>query len=82
MVCTVIYYVDNSKTPHIKAFSEVEKAKAWLDTMENDKYSKALNAQILVDYGQVELMSEKFEELYSIMKIKAFGPLKKDRVEI
>ena len=41
--------------------------------MEEDKYTKALNVQIVVDYGQVELMSEKFEELYSIMKEKAFG---------
>ena len=82
MVCTVIYYVDNSKTPHLKAFSKIEKAKAWLDTMENDKYSKALNAQILVDYGQVEFYEKRFNEVYDIMRNKTFGPLLKDRVEI
>ena len=73
ILCTVIYYMDNSKTPHLKAFSSVEKAKIWIDTMEDDKYSKALNVQIMVDYGAMEFYKEKFEEVYNIMKDKTFN---------
>ena len=69
MICSVIYYEDNSKAPRIKGFSSVENAKIWLDE-EKTKYTAGnLNAQIVVDYTAVEA----YREMYELMRDSVFG---------
>lgn len=69
MICSIIYYEDNSKAPRIKGFSSVENAKIWLDEEKINYSTGNLNAQIVVDYTAVEA----YREMYELMRDSVFG---------
>ena len=67
MINTVLYNVDDSKALKSKGFSDIEKAKAWMD--EQTSRDNIQNARIVVGYEAVEV----YQELYELMKEKVFG---------
>ena len=72
MICQVLYYTDDSKALKSKGFSDVEKAKIWMDENEGSK-QYILNSRIVVDYSAIEA----FQEMYELMKEQVFGTNKK-----
>jgi len=77
MIVTVVYYEENSKVLKLLTFSDIEKAKEWV----NDKgqsYNRQ-NARIMVDYSAIEA----YQEMYDLMKERVFGNrVQRDRKEI
>jgi len=71
MICQVLYNIEGSKLLYSKGFSEIEKAKEWMDN-ESGK-SNILNARIMVGYEAVEALTE----MYNLMKEKIFGTSEK-----
>ena len=69
MNCTVIYYLENTKAPQIEAFENIKSVNSFI----NDNASNIRNPQIYVNYGEVAIYKEKFDELYAIMMEKAFS---------
>jgi hypothetical protein len=81
MVCTVIYYKDNSKSPQLKAFSSVEDAKEWIypkDKQDKQYRSPISNAQIMVNYDVID----SYIEMFDLMKKGIFGTYNQNKVYI
>lgn len=74
MICTLIYYEDGKKPPVVTG-CESYKIAIDLLTKKQAGYTPISNAQILVDYSNVEIYKTKFEELYDIMKNNFLGSL-------
>jgi len=79
MIVTVIYYEESSKAPKLATFSDIEKAKEWLNNSKSSIHNKQ-NARIMVDYSAIEA----YQEMYELMKERVFGNKikQKDRKEI
>lgn len=80
MIVTVVYYEESSKAPKLLTFSDIEKAKAWIDDSKGS-YNNKQNPRIMVDYGAIEA----YQEMYELMKEKVFGSNKqvqRERKEI
>jgi len=71
MICQVLYNIGGIKTLYVKGFSDVEKAKKWMDN-EGEK-SNIQSARIMVGYEAVETLTE----MCDLMKEKLFGTSEK-----
>ena len=78
MTCSVIYYEENSKTPHIQAFGTIEEAKNFLASPREKYQGKILNAQIMVSYDVLE----SYVEMFDLMKKGIFGNYNQNKVFI
>jgi hypothetical protein len=78
VTCSVIYYEENSKTPHIQAFGTIEEAKNFLSSPRDKYQSKILNAQIMVSYDVID----SYVEMFNLMKKGIFGNYDQKKVFI
>ena len=78
MIVTVVYYEENSKAPKLLTFSDIEKAKEWVND-EGQSFNRQ-NIRIMVDYSAIEA----YQEMYNLMKERVFGneTNQRDRKEI
>ena len=70
MICTVVAFkCGGNGYPNISTFEDVEDARQHIAELADN-----VNAQLLVDYANIEIYKEKFEDLYEDLKQSRKAP--------